>query len=419
MSSGNKKTEKKISIAGKIKSAILKSIFGRDMRAPLAVLVASGFLLMIFVCIYLFKEIVANLPDVADPDNVIDLGTASGNTYADLEWSMSYTDYMREYGVNIAITQELTENEDGEIEVIEVIDLGDVGILGSSLNIDNFDDSEWTIDPDIQNASVIASGKPVHEPTYEDDGNPEPTPDVQTPTGEGPSVKEYVTAANSCQALNYIIYKPENASSATPIFLYLHGIGENGAGYDRFISTYTFLKYLISGTWSPDVIIVSPILTGGSSWRDQAGNLSALLGEVITNYGGNWNNIYAGGFSAGADALTSLAQQINFQGAIYIAGHLGCSGNTVDEGTFLSIWSGKPVFYYRDTLYGNGGYGYSASYVANCQTYCANYNCSFMAVDMNWGHYSALVDAVFLPNYYMDNKGAYCKDAIESLVYFW
>ena len=128
MSSGNKKTEKKISIAGKIKSAIIKSSFGRDMRAPLAVLVASGFLLMIFVCIYLFKEIVATLPDVADPDNVIDLGTASGNTYADLEWYMSYTDYMREYGVNIAITQELTENEDGEIEVIEVIDLGDVGI---------------------------------------------------------------------------------------------------------------------------------------------------------------------------------------------------------------------------------------------------------------------------------------------------
>ena len=41
-------------------------------------------------------------------------------------------------------------------------------------------------------------------------------------------------------------------------------VGENGAGYDRFISTYTFLKYLISGTWSPDVIIV----WGPRAWRE-------------------------------------------------------------------------------------------------------------------------------------------------------
>ncbi len=339
-------------------------------------------------------------------------------------------------------------------EVIEVVHLGDLGILGSSLSVDNIE-TDWQIDQaraqeqgllllsqDSEHGGIIDttlpqnpdsngtpdSGTPTDIPTPSnpdsgtapDSGSVTPaTPDSGSvaPPVRTTAVTEYVSASNSCQGLGYVVYSPANANENTPIFLFMHGVGENGASYDRFIGTFAFLKYLINGSWQPDFILVAPIMVSGSNWVSQSGNLNALLGEVIANYGGSWNCLYAGGFSAGADAITPLSQSINFQGAIYMAGYLGGSGNSYDYTTFLSTWSGKNVFYFRDTFYSGGGYGYKADYVDAVRNNAAAYNVNFMKIDMDYGHVSSMVDAIFLPSYFMDSKGNYCHDAISDLIY--
>ena len=187
---------------------IYTSLMEMDLRVPFAALAGCGLVLLICMSMYLLiSKNAFGTPAMEEIGETVDLGSVSGNSYAEFEWSMSYTDYMKTYGVDISIVAEV--NPDEPEEIIEVIDLGETGILGSSLNIDNFDDSEWSIDQDIQNASVIASGKPVKEPTYgEEDDQGQQTAVIEGPAGEGPAVKEYVPASNSVQSLNYIIYKP-------------------------------------------------------------------------------------------------------------------------------------------------------------------------------------------------------------------
>lgn len=359
---------------------------------------------------------------------IIDLGQIANNTDSlvlDQIWTI---DEYQQYITDIAIIGEWIDGQ-----LVEVIDLGDVGILGSKLSVDNLN-TEFTIDPDKLQESLVAGLEggsykdPVQTPTTPDQGavtNPGDTTSQQItdpvpgddPQQYRPAVTEFVSAANSCQGLGYVVYAPENANSNTPIFLFLHGVGENGAGYDRFIGTFGFLKYLINGQWQPNFIVIAPIMTKGSNWVNNQGNISSLLGEVIANYGGNWDSLYVGGFSAGSDAITPLAKSINFQGAIYMAGYMGGVNNTTDAYTLMNMWSGKNVFYFRDTQYKGGGYGYQSQYVNTVASIAPSYNVNFIQVDMTWGHYSAMVDAAFLPSYFKDNQGKYCHDAIADLIY--
>lgn len=402
------------------------------MKKQYKILIVSLIILLIFIAVLIIKNINTDKKPVYNADEVIDLGTVSFNGYdLPIEQIWNFDEY-QQYIADIDIIAEYVDGKP-----VEVIDLGDVGILGSKLTVDNAD-SDFVIDPDKMEESLSAGLEGAINSSDDPDDTPSDTPvdnptdiaiDAPTPAdpdtvdpAEDPmtyraSVTEYVSSANSCQNLGYIIYAPENANANTPIFLFLHGVGENGAGYDRFVSTFGFLKYLINGSWKPNFIVVAPIMVGGSNWVNQSGSIQSLLGEVITNYGGNWDDLYIGGFSAGADAITPLAKSINFQGAIYMAGYMGGVNNTTDAYTLMNMWSGKNVFYFRDSLYKGGGYGYQADYVNTVSQIASSYNVNFIQVDMNWGHYSAMADAAFLPGYFVDSQGKSCHDAITDLIY--
>ena len=406
------------------------------MKKRYTILIASIALLLLVVGLLIIKNINSNKHKLPPPTGeIIDLGEVSYHgqlVILDQIWTV---DEYHEYIGDISIIGEWVDGQ-----LVEVVDLGDIGILGSKLSVDNAT-SEFTIDPDKLQESLVAGleGGAYDDPTTDpgddnsddnsDNGQTVDNPDNNTGTDNitnpmpddpqqyRPAVTEFVSGANSRQNLGYVVYAPENANANTPIFLFMHGVGENGASYDKFIGTFGFLKYLINGQWQPNFIVVAPIMERGSSWVNQAGSVQSLLGEVIDNYGGNWDSLYVGGFSAGSDAITPLAQSIHFQGAIYMAGYMGGVNNTTDAYTVMNMWSGRNVFYFRDSLYKGGGYGYQSDYVNTVASIAPNYNVNFIKVDMNWGHYSAMVDAAFLPSYFRDSQGQYCHDAISDLIY--
>lgn len=274
---------------------------------------------------------------------------------------------------------------------------------------DDNKDNEDNEDNNNQDASdTVSDNLPDNNP------EPEPTPVIDSNRS---SVKEFVKAENSAAKFNYVIYAPENANSNTPIFLFLHGIGQNGASYSTFIKDITFLKFLINGNWAPNIIIVAPILPAGCKWRNESASIGTLLNEVIRNYGGNLGNMYIGGFSAGCDGITPIAQDINFRGALYMAGYLGGVGNTYSVNEFLKLWKNKPVYFFRDSLYGSGGYGYVPSYVSQVEASAASYGIEFLHIDMHWPHRSSMIDAVLLPSYFTDVNGNYCHDALNEMIY--
>lgn len=292
----------------------------------------------------------------------------------------------------------------------------------------NQDDSNDSKENSEDNTEPQASESPSPSPEVptEPEPTPEPTPMPSVAPTPNPgetvvvrneAVREYVSPQNSVQKMGYVIYAPANATNNTPIFLFLHGIGQNGNSYNTFIGSLTFLKYLVNGNWTPDVIIVAPILPGGTKWINETASIDAMLNEVVNTFGGNKGNIYIGGFSAGCDSITPIAKQISFRGALYMAGYLGAVGNTVDYSTFLSLWSGKKAYYFRDSQYGAGGYGYKPDYVSACESNAPYYGVDFKHFDMNWPHRSNMIDAVLLPPYFTDKNGANCRDMLNILIY--
>ena len=400
------------------------------MRKKMIILLSSSVLLLLLATWLLLKQYNIHLPWITEH---IDLGEID-TQFETLEIQGFLTReeyYEHRGGLDISIVYDENGNEK---RPPEIIDLGEVGVFGTTIKIDNMD-TDWILDEEKQSDAYYANeegARPLEDDSTSDNEPEETAPEDDTASENSvsenthiheeipqykPAVSEYVENSRSVQSLNYIVYAPVNADSDTPILLFLHGIGENGTDYTNYINTFQFTKYLISQSWQPDMIIVAPILTGGSKWTAEKDNLYLLLSEVVANYGGSLSNMYISGFSAGADAISPLAKDINFKGAIFMAGYLGGSGNSIDTTSFLNEWAGKPVYYYRDNLYGSGGYGYQASYVETIAANAPYYNIDFRFEDMNWDHKSAMVDAVFLPNYYMDKKNQYCKNAIEELIY--
>ena len=98
-----------------------------------------------------------------------------------------------------------------------------------------------------------------------------------------------------------------------------------------------------------------------------------------------------------------------------MAGHMNGNGAySVDS--FLNLWAGKEVYYYRDNLAG-GGYGYSKAFVDGCKAKAAAYGVNFTAEDLNWNHSVGLVDATFLPTAFIDKNGRNCHDGLARLIY--
>ena len=443
-------------IGNKIISFVKSSI--QKMRSHIIPIIVVSAVFCTLIVVLLFTGLSRKNSDTISLETVsVDLAQ-----FWTISENISYIDMYNIDHINQSIqSYEITaEYVDGV--PVEIVYLGDTGILGSRITLENIE-TEWQIDNNKLSGDTVsdntvsgnelsasavlpnvpvytpnptATPSPSEEPSEEPNGTPEPSaipngeeptptgedydpqsPENQTPITNNAAFAEYVTADNSVQGLNYVIYCPANVTADTPIFLFLHGVGENGASYDRFIGTFGFLKHLINGSWQPNFIVVAPIMVSGSNWVKQQGNISALLGEVVSNYGGNTGNMYIGGFSAGADAITPLAKTIDFQGAIYMAGYMGGSGNTTDAASLLSLWSGKRIFYFRDSFYSGGGYGYNADYVNSVRDLAANYSVDFIRVDMDYGHVSSMIDAVFLPSYFMDSKQNYCHDAINDLIY--
>lgn len=266
---------------------------------------------------------------------------------------------------------------------------------------------------------------PIDNPTDNPTDNPADTPEVapeppqdqlaEAPDAGSPIAAMYLKyAASSSGNLDYIVYVPANANANTPIFMFLHGNGEVGKDMEKAVTRYAFLQRLKDGSWQPGCIIICPIAKRKSYWTAEVNNLNIIIDEVTSNYGGSRNLMYISGASAGADAMTRIAAQIPFKGAIYMAGHLNSGGYSVSS--FLSLWQGKPVYYYRDNLAG-GGYGFSRPFVESCIANAPLYGVRFSWTDLNWNHSIGLVDATFLPSNFIDANGRPCQNGLEKLIY--
>lgn len=227
----------------------------------------------------------------------------------------------------------------------------------------------------------------------------------------------FINAANSSQELNYIIYTPNNVNESTPLLLFLHGDGDVNQSFSSELKRYNFWSKLKNGEWQPNFIIVMPIGRKTGNWAKEQQNINILLVEVINNFGGSSSNMYIAGASAGSDGLTSIASNINFKGAIYMAGHLNGKKGKMSAKAVMKLWSDKPVYYYRDNLYKKGGYGYNKDFIESCYNLAPSYNVSFSMIDLNWNHDYGLVDATFLPSTFTDANGNPCHDGIQKLIY--
>lgn len=234
---------------------------------------------------------------------------------------------------------------------------------------------------------------------------------------EGINVR-YIDKNSSAQSLNYIVYAPSNVSADTPIFLFLHGDGEAGASLTKVAKHYKFLRAMIDGSWQPNFIFVMPISTKKGNWENVHKSVNIILDEVVKYFGGSKNNMYIGGASAGSDAVIYYQKDGQFKGSIQMAGHVGDKYGKVSPETVMQRWSGKKLWYFRDNLRSDGGYGCDPNYLFSCAQLAPSYNVNFQLNDLNWDHSYGLVDRVFLPSNMTDTKGQNGIDAITNLIYY-
>ena len=237
-----------------------------------------------------------------------------------------------------------------------------------------------------------------------------------TPKTEGMNLL-YVGSGNSAQHLDYIVYKPQNVSADTPIFLFLHGDGEVNSDFVKVAKHYKFIRALLDGSWTPNFVFVMPLGKRKGNWVNEYNNVNIILDEVSKYFGGSKNNMYIGGASAGSDAISYYQKSGSFKGAICMAGHVGDKRSAVSANEIMNRWSGKKLWYFRDNLANNGGYGCDVDFLYSCAALAPQYNVNFRVTDLNWNHSYKLVDRVFLPENMKDAKGQPGMDAITNLIY--
>jgi para-nitrobenzyl esterase len=137
-------------------------------------------------------------------------------------------------------------------------------------------------------------------------------------------------------ALNLDIYRPDNANSKLPVFVYIHG-GNNQTGISGEITGNSFVKDMnaifisVNYRLGPLGFNPLPALNTGDKLED-SGNYALLdiaksldwVKENIAQFGGDANNITLSGFSAGGrDVMAILASPVfkgKFQKAISFSG---------------------------------------------------------------------------------------------------
>lgn len=228
----------------------------------------------------------------------------------------------------------------------------------------------------------------------------------------------FVNASDSRQKLDYMVYTPAEYDENTPIFTFLHGDGDTAMTFAEELDRYEFLRKLQSGEWQPQVIFVMPVARKQGHWAKEVSNVKAILEETVEDVGGSLDNMYISGASAGANGMTVLAGEVEFRGAVYMAGFLGSEFNAVSTDDWLKLWQGKTVYYYVDNLYAHGGYGYRSNvkYMENLEESFEDYNIDFYKVDLQWNHDIGLVDATFLPEEYLDLNGNKCFGGLEKMI---
>lgn len=227
----------------------------------------------------------------------------------------------------------------------------------------------------------------------------------------------YISKSNSSQALNYIVYSPANATADTPIFLFLHGDGEAAGSLNKVAKHYKFLRAMIDGSWQPDFIFVMPIARKKGNWEKEISNVNTILSEVVKYFGGSLDNMYIGGASAGSDAIVTYQQGGKYKGSIQMAGNIGDKNGKLSADTVMKRWAGKKLWYYRDNLRADGGYGCNPYFLYACAGLAPVYKVNFQMHDLNWDHSYGLVDRAFLPANMTDTKGQAGFDAITNLIY--
>ncbi len=213
----------------------------------------------------------------------------------------------------------------------------------------------------------------------------------------------------------YYVHVPDVINEETSILLFMHGIGQRGCTISELFEAYGFLGMIDSGAVSCNSIIVAPILASGR-WYGTLNDLENELYSLAYRYGVDIGNIYISGFSLGCDSITDIVQssEINFKGAIYIAGHISAYQ---DNGGFnlMQLWSGKTIYYIVDNLYPEGGYGFNAEFNENCMSVAAELGTEFNIIYSNWEHKTEMCDFVFLPTGYLDEKGQNCLGMLDIL----
>ena len=132
-------------------------------------------------------------------------------------------------------------------------------------------------------------------------------------------------------ALNLDIYRPDNANSNLPVFVYIHG-GNNQTGISGEITGNSFVKDMnaifisVNYRLGPLGFNPLPALNTGDKLED-SGNYALLdiaksldwIKENIAQFGGDANNITLSGFSAGGRDVMAILTSPVFKGKFHKA----------------------------------------------------------------------------------------------------
>ena len=108
--------------------------------------------------------------------------------------------------------------------------------------------------------------------------------------------------------MKYLLYLPKDydAKPASPLLLFLHGMGERGDNLDA-LKVYGPPQMIEKGQDLP-FIVVSPVCPDTRSWESMPMELTALLDDIIEKYKVDQDRIYVTGLSMGGFGTWALAQ---------------------------------------------------------------------------------------------------------------
>ena len=134
---------------------------------------------------------------------------------------------------------------------------------------------------------------------------------VKTPVYAGTEavMTENTIRTSGLENLNYLLYKPENATTDMPLIVYLHGGSGKGEDLSLLTANDGFPKYLKEGALGniPAYVVMPQLSSSKKGWDDIKIPLRELINYVSEMYSIDTNRVSLTGHSMGGTGTWSIA----------------------------------------------------------------------------------------------------------------